>query len=92
MGALSAGYFSRLGPHAGALHALRNALSQGLLEKDPSFMSTSSVSFISASVYVQRSEEEHVKFEEKLINLRKRDFVSLHPEKKKSRGRFLVYR
>ncbi|MEK7076138.1 MAG: hypothetical protein AAB941_00535 [Patescibacteria group bacterium] len=77
------GTFPRLGPHAGALHALRNALSQGLLEKDPSFMSTSSVSFISASVYVQRSEEEHVKFEEKLINLRKRDFVSLHPDLKK---------
>lgn len=77
------GTFPRLGPHAGALHALRDAMSQGLLEKDPSFVSTSSVAFIPASVYVQRSEECHVDFEEKLINLTKRHFVGLHPDLKK---------
>ena len=65
------GTFPRLGPHAGALHALRDASSQGLLEKDPSFISTSSVAFIPASVYIQKSEESHVDFEKKLINLRK---------------------
>ena len=77
------GTFPRLGPHAGALHALRNASSRGLLEKDPSFVSTSSVAFIPASIYLQGSEEEHTKFEEKLIYLRKRQFVGLHPDLKK---------
>ncbi|OGN33466.1 MAG: hypothetical protein A3G51_01715 [Candidatus Yanofskybacteria bacterium RIFCSPLOWO2_12_FULL_43_11b] len=77
------GTFPRLGPHAGALHAFHDAASQGLLEKEPSFISTSSVSFIPASIYVQGSEREHVEFEEKLINLRKRHFVSLHPDLKK---------
>ena len=77
------GTFPRLGPHAGALHALRDAASRGLLDRDPSFVSTSSVSFIPSSIYIQRSEEEHVEFEKKLINLRKRHFVSLHPDLKK---------
>lgn len=77
------GTFPRLGPHAGALHALRDAALKGLLEKEPSFVSTSSVSFIPASVYIQGSEEKHVEFEEKLINLRKRHFVGLHPDLKK---------
>ncbi len=77
------GTFPRLGPHAGALHALRNASHQGLLHNDPSFISTSSVAFIPASIYVQRSEEYHKEFEERLINLRKSHFVSLHPDLKK---------
>lgn len=77
------GGFSRLGPHAGALHSLRDATSQGLLEKDPSFVATSSVSFIPASVYIQGLEDKHIEFEEKLINLRKSHFVSLHPDLKK---------
>lgn len=77
------GTFPRLGPHAGALHALRDAASQGLLERDPSFIATSSVSFIPASIYLQRSEKDHKEFEEKLINLRKKEFVSLHPDLKK---------
>ncbi len=77
------GTFPRLGPHAGALHALRNAASKGLLEKEPSFVATSSVSFIPASVYVQRSEEKYIEFEERLINLRKKHFVGLHPDLKK---------
>mgnify|MGYP001590670852 FL=1 len=77
------GTFPRLGPHAGALHALRDASSQGLLEKDPSFISTSSVAFIPASVYIQKSEESHVDFEKKLINLRKKHFVGIHPDLKK---------
>src|SRR3989344_1777141 len=70
------GTFPRLGPHAGALHALRNASSRGLLEKDPSFLQT-------LYALLQGSEEEHTKFEEKLIYLRKRQFVGLHPDLKK---------
>ncbi len=77
------GTFPRLGPHAGALHALRNSASKGLLEKDPSFISTSSVAFIPASIYIQGLEEAHVEFEERLINLRKKHFVGLHPDLKK---------
>src|SRR3989344_1012978 len=77
------GTYPRLGPHAGTLHALRNAASQGLLEQDPSFVATSSVSFIPASVYIQRSEEAHMEFEQKLINLRKKHFVGLHPDLEK---------
>ena len=77
------GTYPRLGPHAGTLHALRNAASQGLLEQDPSFVATSSVSFIPASIYIQRSEEDHKEFEERLISLRKKHFVSLHPNFRK---------
>src|SRR3989344_4610208 len=77
------GTFPRLGPHAGALHALRDAKSQGQLEKDPSFISTSSVAFIPASVYIQRSEKLHLDLEERLINLKKAHFVGLHPDLKK---------
>lgn len=77
------GTFPRLGPHAGALHALRHGAIKGLLEKDPSFMATSSVGFIPASVYVQGQEEDHVDFEKRLIYLKKGHFVGLHPDLKK---------
>lgn len=77
------GTFPRLGPHAGALHALCNASLQGLLKKDPSFVVTSSVAFIPASIYIQKSEEEHIAFEERLIYLKKKHFVSLHPDLKR---------
>ncbi len=77
------GTFPRLGPHAGALHALRNAKNNGLLESDPSFITTSSVAFIPASIYVQGSEDEHVAFEKRLLSLRKSDFVGIHPDLKK---------
>ncbi len=77
------GTFPRLGPHSGALHALREAATQGLLERDPAFVTTSSVAFIPASIYLQKSEEDHREFEEKLLNLRKKHFVSLHPDLKK---------
>ncbi len=74
------GTFPRLGPHTGALHALHVAHRRGLLESEPSFISTSSVSAIPGSIAVERSEEKFVETEERLIHLRKRDFVSLNPK------------
>ena len=74
------GTFPRLGPHMGALHALHVAYKQGLLESEPSFISTSSVSAIPGSIAVQRSEEKFVEAEERLVHLRKRHFVSLNPQ------------
>lgn len=73
------GTFPRLGPHTAALHALHVAFKTGLLKKEPSFISTSSVAAIPASIAIQRSEERFVLAEEMLINLRKRQFVSLNP-------------
>lgn len=79
-----AGTFARLGPHTGALHAFHMASKRGLLEKEPAFISTSSVAAIPATVALQRSEERFVLAEEMEINLRKRDFVSLNPKLKKN--------
>lgn len=78
------GTFPRLGPHTGALHALHVAFKQGLLEREPAFISTSSVAAIPATIALQRSEERFVLAEEMEINLRKRDFVSLNPKLKKN--------
>lgn len=78
------GTFPRLGPHTAALHALHVAFKQGLLEREPAFISTSSVAAIPATIALQRSEECFILAEEMEINLRKRDFVSLNPELKKN--------
>ncbi len=77
------GTFSRLAPHTGALHACYEAFTQGLLIREPSYICTSSVAAIPASVAIQRSEELFKATEEMIINLRKRDFVSIHPDLKK---------
>lgn len=78
------GTFPRLAPHTAALHALHAAYRQGLLESEPAFISTSSVAGIPGTVAVERSEEKFIETEERLINLRKRHFVSLNPQLKKN--------
>ncbi len=77
------GTFSRLAPHVGALHALLTAYQEGKLLKEPAYICTSSVAGIPASIAVQRSEEKFLEIEHILLNLRKKHFVSLHPDLKK---------
>ncbi|MBI2064659.1 MAG: hypothetical protein HYT62_01235, partial [Candidatus Yanofskybacteria bacterium] len=73
------GTFPRLAPHTGFLHALTSAFKKGDLVKEPSYIVTSSVFSIPASIYLERSEEKFRQIEEMEINLRKRQFVSYHP-------------
>ena len=78
------GTFSRLAPHTAVLHALHNAYTKGDLASEPSYICTSSVAAIPANIALQRSEEKFIATEKMLINLKKRQFVSLHPQLKKN--------
>lgn len=78
------GTFPRLGPHAGALHSLTMAFQEGRLLREPSYVVTSSVFSIPASVYISRDLREFQLLEKRLINLRKKQFVGLNPKLKKN--------
>ncbi|KKT81889.1 MAG: hypothetical protein A3B99_00100 [Candidatus Yanofskybacteria bacterium RIFCSPHIGHO2_02_FULL_44_12b] len=76
------GTFARLAPHTGALHELLQAYNDGRLLKEPSYICTSSVAAIPATIAAHRSEEKFQEIEKMLLTLKKRHFAGIHPQLK----------